>query len=308
MIFIPSIEEIKNNEGIKILEENKYIESTLNNERVAEILDIVKKSKQEEKPIIKEIEKKKKPLTEPPKAPKFFSKGEPPKPFKHQIVKLAESKGYLFYIFPIINLSVIFVFIMLIIFVWKTINVWIFIFLILSFPILILSGLFLVVKLWLDFKKLKQFLIPVATSNFIIALFFTNNKRLLRHTALINDDGMSFDLADRTYLIDKKTIWFDEKRQPISFYFPELPNPIKFNPEKEIDKFMANIRKGELENNIDDDGELVDISFSSTNLQLYKKSKIFDELNKNPAYEKTQLAILGILALLIIALIIAIVV
>lgn len=165
----------------------------------------------------------------------------------------------------------------------------------------------LAVKFYLDLKKLKQWILPVMTPNFIRAFFLTNNRQIIDFLVKVNADGMSFDIDNRTYIIDKKTMWSDSKRQPSSLYFPDIPNPIKINPEKQIDNFMKNIRSGHLDKNTDSEGELVDISFSSTNLQLFKKSKIFDDLNKNPSAEKMQLALIGVIIFLIIVLIIAIV-
>lgn len=236
---------------------------------------------------------------------KFKSTVPVPKPEQKPV--LPKSKSKYFYIPPLITLFISFVGFLFIIFVHKKIDVISVIFLILAIPLSFFSGIVLPVKLFIDRHKIKKKAMPHLTKNFIVANFLTNNMRIVQRLITLNKDGISFDIGNRTYIVDKRTIWYGAKNYPNSFYFPEIPNPIKFDTEGTINKFMKSVREQKLDNAIDFQGELVDISFSSTNLQLFKKNKIFDELNKSPNVEKTQLAMIGLLAFALVVILIAVI-
>jgi len=165
-----------------------------------------------------------------------------------------------------------------------------------------------IAKLIKDKDKINNKVLPMITKNFIVANFLKENKRTKKVYLLINSDGITTNYKNGLYTIDKNAVWYDENNYPNLYYFEGIPNPLILLSEKNIKKFISAVNNGSPNTALDDDGNLIDISFSSQNLQLFKQNKIFEELNKNPEATKTQLALFGIITALIIALILSIVI
>lgn len=186
-------------------------------------------------------------------------------------------------------------------------NLFTILFIIFTLPVFFILFLYLAVRLFLDRRKINKKIIPVFTKNFIILNFLTNNKKIIEILSLINSDGISTTVGKRDYMIDKEEIWYDEKNYPNSFYFPELPNPLRISAKTTIENYfkLINSPDFDLSKAIE-----TDIAFSSTNLQLFKKDKIFTDLNKREDFvdSKFMYLLIGIVAFLILTIIILVVV
>lgn len=216
---------------------------------------------------------------------------ELPIPEPEQIAKRKVSKMKYFLIFsPVLGIGLlIYYFVVLWFKLYSLITILVFLF---TIPIFLVNIATFFLTLFKLRRKIRNKVYPVFTKNYINAIFLTNNKRKIEFLAIINEDGFSFDLGKRSYLIDKNALFQNEKNESCSYYLPELPNPLIFDFEKGIMKFIEAINKGNPREATDFKGNIIDISYSSTNLQVFKKDKIFGDLHKNPENDKIVLGAL----------------
>ena len=162
----------------------------------------------------------------------------------------------------------------------KPFTFWIIVFMVIAIPVFLSGIVGLAIKLFFDRKKISDKVTELLSKNYIIADFYTSSKRIISAVRPINSDGISFSIGKREYTVDKEEIWYDSKKRPHSFYLPELPTPIKFNFAKTIGAYFEKVKEARkdktalYQNTVEND-----LAFSSLNLQLLKKDKIFKDLN-----------------------------
>lgn len=228
----------------------------------------------------------------------------PPKPPKYEI-KVKSKKKY-WYIIPLLNIFGS-LFVLGLLFLFKTKILYIIIYSIVIFPVFFFSGLVAFIRVYLDRHKIIGKVTKWVSKNFIIANFYRQNKRFVKIVRTIKEDS-TFKYKTGDYCVDLDCIWYDENNHPNSFYLEGIPNPLKFAFSEDIKTFIANQLAEDPKPAINDKGELIDVSFSATTLQLLKKDKIFKELQRNPESEKFVMILIGVVVLLIIALVIIVLV
>lgn len=241
--------------------------------------------------------------------PKPKKKLEAPN-FKNDDIKYKVSTNKKWsYVIPI-SLIVVSILLFVVMYLFRVKVLYILIYGIIVFPILFLSGIFLLIRTYLDRRIITGKIIKKLSKNFIIANFYRENRRIYKIVRLINKDGITFKFNKGTYVIDMETIWLDGNNHPNAFYLENIPNPVKFEFQKDITKFI----KQTLIPITDEDGEevkkdnvSVDISFSAENLSLLKKDKIFQELSRNPSNDKMLMISLGLIALSLIAIVLVVI-
>lgn len=144
------------------------------------------------------------------------------------------------------------------------------------------------IRLYLDKNRILNKIIPVLPKNFIKAIFFLPQKKQLERICLLNNDGISFNIKDAKYIIDADKIFFDEQKYPCGYWLPNIPNQIGFN--------------------LNDEKQIKGINYSSQNLEIFFKDKMFKELHQQITPETLKLLYMafGIIGLFIVALIIII--
>lgn len=219
------------------------------------------------------------------------------KPFK------PKPKGRYFYIIPIITI-LLSILIGVLLFLFNVKLLYKILYFVIAFPFFSLGSLMFLIKVYMDRRKILGKAITTLSKNFIVANFFRENKRIDKVPRLVNDDGLTFNYKKGIYTIDRETIWYDDNNFPNAYYIEGLPNPILFGFDKDIKNFIKKF----ISDNPRNEGELIDLSFSSKTLQLFKKDKIFAEFSRNPDAEKTSLILMGVVALSIIAIVIIVLV
>lgn len=224
-------------------------------------------------------------------------------------IELPKKKTRFLYIIPLINVGVFLIVFIFLLVIGELLSLFGILFFIFGIPLFLISLITFFAKAFIDRKKIKNKVIPILHRNFIVANFLTSNRKKYVVIAPINNDGISFTIGKSDYIIDKEVIWFDEENRPNSFYVPELPNPLKFNFENTIGIFLEKI------NNAKDIQEYIklaietDIAFSSLNLQMFKKDKIFNDFKtaEGTVSEKFIYMLGGFCVLLLIGLILAVI-
>ena len=121
-------------------------------------------------------------------------------------------------------------------------------------------------------------------------------------------DGKTFNWKGGLYTVDFETIWYDEQKHPNCFYKEDIPNPLLFDFDTLLNKSIAQINSGEKNAGVfTHKGHTIDLSYSSKNLQMFKKEKMLDEFHKNPESEKMLMYAGGIIVLCIFAIILIVV-
>lgn len=230
---------------------------------------------------------------------------KPPTPPKYE-VKVKSKKKY-WYIIPLLNVfgSLI---VLGLLFLFKTKILYIIIYSIIIFPVFFFSGLIAFIRVYLDRHRIVGKITKWVSKNFIVANFYRQNKRFIKIVRTIDKENATFDYKGGIYCIDLDCVWYDENNHPNSFYLEGLPNPLKFAFSNDIKDFIATQLAENPKPAINKKGELIDISFSATTLQMLKKDKIFRELQRNPESEKFVMVLIGVIVLMIIALVIIVLV
>jgi len=170
-------------------------------------------------------------------------------------------------------------------------------FIILAFPIFILSCIFFLIKLYSERNRIKSFLIKNLSKNYIIAKFFTENKKIISIAFLVK--GYFLNWRNGIYIIDEKAIYTNEQRESIIYYLEGIPNPLIFDFVTYVKKY----NKAKDKKNVQDKlGNKLDISYSSHALQKFKQDKIFSELHKTGQESYMLFLIIGIFFILVLVL------
>lgn len=188
------------------------------------------------------------------------------------------------------------------------------------FPVFSVSLLYLAVRIYIDWNKIKGVLIVNLPTEYIILNFFMPQKKIKKVIALINNDGVSCNVGKRKYIVEQDCIWLDDKGRPNQYHLPNIPNPIKFNFGKYLEEFFKALKDGiknaktgdniveqiqlELEKLKDWDNKPVDIAYSSENLEKLKNDKIFSEFHEKPSMNDIMKVVVVMSILLGIALLI----
>lgn len=224
---------------------------------------------------------------------------------KYDIKYIITSSRKWFYITPITFLIVLLGALFLM-FYLKVSMVLIIFYGILIFPISFLSIIYLLIRTFVyDWRRIKGYVILKLSKNYLLANFFTQNKKLIKVPVFLSSDGQSFKYEKGRYMVDNKLIWYDDDNKPNSLYMHNIPNPLNFKFSELYKRFAEQIIQQSKGENIND---LVDISFSAEVLEKYKNDKIFAEFNRNPETEKFLLISFGLLGLSLLVIIIVILV
>lgn len=226
-----------------------------------------------------------------------------------------KSKAKYFYVIPLINI-LLFIIVSILLIVFKVTFIWLFIYFIFSIPFFIANIGVLMARLFFDKKKIKKELIVRLSKNFLIARFITTTGKIIEEIVkpIKSDDYLTFTYEDGLYIVEPKCIRYNERNHPVSHYILGVPNPIDFKIlMDELENFLDKIRKlkpNEILTNLENDsGKLMDLSFTSTNLQQFKKAKLFqdffttgEEMNKMMAIFVIMVIVFVIAIVIIIAL------
>jgi hypothetical protein len=181
---------------------------------------------------------------------------------------------------------------------------WFILSLFLAIPLGLFALLGGIIKTWLDRRKIGAAITKKLTRNFIIADIFKNNKRMISRTLKINKDGITATDGEKDYLLDLEAIWYDEQNYPHIFYVENVPNGLSFGFEDEmrqgIEKMIGQkpFLKG---------GKVVDISYSSENLQKLKKDKFLEELHRPMMGDKERMMYLVLIGLCVLAIVLVVI-
>lgn len=135
-----------------------------------------------------------------------------------------------------------------------------------------------------DRNKLTGKIIVNVSKNFFIMNFFKPNKRIIKRVVLIDSDGISIKYEDKRYIIDMENTWLDENNYPNGYFLPNLPQQLSFN----FAKYLISISKDN-PNPLTDDGEKIEVTYSSKNLEVFKKDKLFFEFHQQITPETMKL-------------------
>lgn len=198
--------------------------------------------------------------------------------------------GVLLSLIPVISLVIIFI---LRLPIWMNIVIAIF-----SFPIMVIGLILLIWRYYKDKHKIKKAVVTQLVDNFVIARFYLPQKRVIERVCLLNKDGISFSLGQSTYLVEEEKIWFNDNNHPVINYLPNIPNPIGFKFEDFLYKYTLAFNQGELDKFLDDEGNMIDLSFTSQNLHTFKKNKLFADLMERITPEMMKIVTLLIFAII----------
>lgn len=174
-------------------------------------------------------------------------------------------------------------------------------------PIFIgIIGYFIIRLLIFDKNKVTGKIRSMISKNFIIANFFLTQKRIIKRICPIDNDGISFHIKDNRYIIEKGECWNDEDNFINGYWLPNFPNQLRLNFAKYIDKYLESIKKGNLKESVDSEGNTIDLSYSSRNLEVFRKDKLFYEMHQQITPESMKLIYicLGVIALALIGFVI----
>jgi hypothetical protein len=157
-----------------------------------------------------------------------------------------------------------------------------------------------------DRNKVTGKIISSVSKNFIVAYFYLTQKRIKRRVCLIDDDGISFHIKDARYIIDREKCFQDEENYICGFWLPDLPNQLGFDFVKYIDVYLNAVKDKDLTTSRDRENNIIDVTYSSKNLEKFRKDKIFYEFHEQmtPEAMKIVYILLGVIALCVIAFII----
>ena len=160
-----------------------------------------------------------------------------------------------------------------------------------------------------DKHKLSNKIIPMVSRNFIVVNLLLTQKRIKRIICLLNKDGISFYIGKLLYIIDKDKIFFDEDNFPNGFWFPNLPNQLGLDYDDDrINNYFKKISEGDIPR--DKKNNVIDIIYSSENLEKFRKDKVFWEFHEKVTPETLKMVyiLLGVVALCVVAIIIIVIV
>lgn len=240
----------------------------------------------EEKKLI--LEKRSFHIPPPPNNNKLISVDEAEKSYK-----IKTKKG----IFPYIILTIIILFFISLSAIIYFVKMGIVIFVIslfITIPVTLLClGIMLLKFLVWDRKKLQRKIVVNLSNNFVIANIFKQGMRIDKKVCMINTDGKTITDGKKDYVVDNKGVWVDENKYPNVFVLDNLPNNILFGFADDLNKYVKTlIDKKNIPTT--QKGVSIDVSYSSENLQLLKKDKIFAELHRNPDTDKIIMMLIGL--------------
>ena len=173
-----------------------------------------------------------------------------------------------------------------------------------GFPLQLGLGAYTIIRLYLDKNKITNEIKKVLPVNFIIAYFFLTQKKLLKRVCIIDSDGISYKIGKGRYIIDSEKVFYDENRFPCGFWLPNLPNQLGFDFSKELKRVSEVMKeKGfKIEDLENEKGETIDVTYSSRNLEVFRKDKVFKEFHQHSTPETMKLVymLLGVLSLMMI--------
>jgi hypothetical protein len=178
-------------------------------------------------------------------------------------------------------------------------------------PFLIILYIFLVIPvislvffifLWRAYKdkhRIKATLIKAITNHFIIATFFYENHRIKRRMFRTARDFFGFENGD--YYMDTRSVWLDDENYINLFYFAGIPNPLLFNFKTWISKFFINKNSNPPTITKDENGNEIEVSYSSESIKLFRKDKLLQELHKGNGLTIFEILLLvGVLIIIVL--------
>lgn len=121
------------------------------------------------------------------------------------------------------------------------------------------------------------------------------------------DDNQLFYYNKLPYVVDLQAVqFFTEDKKPIYFYIENIPNPVIFDMKRYIQKFITAKRANPEANVYDDNKNLLDLSFASGSLEMYKNNNFLKKLlaPMTPEQAKIIYALIGIVGLAFVTIIV----
>jgi hypothetical protein len=172
-----------------------------------------------------------------------------------------------------------------------------------------LAGFMLLRVIVFDKNKLSNKIIPMVSRNFIVCYLLLQQKRVKKIVCLLNKDGISFYINKLLYIIDREKIFFDNDNFPCGFWFPNLPNQLGLDYDDDsINSYFEKISKGEIPK--DKNNNVIDIIYSSENLEKFRKDKVFYEFHEKVTPETLKLLyfFIGLFVLMVVAIMVIVIV
>jgi hypothetical protein len=159
-----------------------------------------------------------------------------------------------------------------------------------------IAGYMLLRFFMFDRNRLTGIVIKNVSKNFIIANFFLTQKRIIQRVSVLNPDGISFSIGDCVYIVDREEVWIDSDNHPNGYWLPNMPNQLKIDFATQL----LSIMDGK------NDANKPEVTYSSKNLKVFMKDKIFYEFHNQMTPEAMKLLYVafGAIGLLIVAIII----
>lgn len=163
----------------------------------------------------------------------------------------------------------------------------------LATPLLLGIAGFLLIRFWFfDRNRITGAVVRNVSKNFVIANFITTHRRMIKRVCQLEKDGISFKYNGERYIVDEEKCFIDDDRYPNGFWLPNLPNQLSLDIAQYIYKYLDAMRNpDDLKNFIDKNGNRMDISMSSKNLEIFNKNKIFSEFIQQITPETMKLLI-----------------
>lgn len=182
--------------------------------------------------------------------------------------------------------------------------IWPFVSLFICVPLGLFALIGGIIKTFLDRKRIGAAITKRLTKNFVIADIFKNNKRMISRTLKINKDGITASDGEKDYVLDLEAIWYDEQNYPHIFYVENVPNGLSFSFEKEMKEGIEKLigQKPFIKG-----GKLIDVSYSSENLQKLKKDKFLEELHRPMMSDKERIMYLVLIGCCVLAIVVVII-
>lgn len=182
-----------------------------------------------------------------------------------------------------------------------------------ALPLMLGLGGYSLIRLYLDKNKLTNEIKAVLPRDFIIMYIFMTQKKLKKVVAFVNSDGISANIGESRYIIDSEKVFYDGDKYPCGFWIANLPNQLGFDFFPELDRVADKMRddKFEIKDLYNEKGKLVDVIYSSRNLEKFRKDKVFYEFHEKTTPESMKLVYMMagiIVVMLIVGLVIIIIV
>lgn len=186
-----------------------------------------------------------------------------------------------------------------------------------AMPIMLVNNVLFWVRIYFDRHQVKAILGKALPQNYLLMTFWLpsrrKERRLVNRPKLSkNSEGYSVKLGDCEYMVDEEATYINDDGFTECDYLPNFPNPMLLLINKLLQSYQKVFEEGNSINFKDSNNQPVDISFSSTYLKEFKKTRFFENLTKSSEevkfYQKLCLGFFAVIILLIVLLVIVLVI